>query len=171
MVDNKIVDSDAFLEVDGPIRKAFELIVKVWDKKDRTSAESLKVAFNSIEGHLRKAEVFFFFFFFYFFFFFFNFFFFFFLSFAFPFLSLPFKLSLTFSSFPSPQQQTLTNILLPHLQAKSIARVKNIFSYVGSARFLQSIMLDDELEDEVHELVKAIEYYTQFHHYKEDKKK
>ena len=59
MVDNKIVDSDAFLEVDGPIRKAFELIVKVWDKKDRTSAESLKVAFNSIEGHLRKAEVFF----------------------------------------------------------------------------------------------------------------
>lgn len=123
LVDNKIVESDAFLEVDGPIRKAFELIVKVWDKKDRTSKESLKVAFTSIEGHLRKAE------------------------------------------------QTLTAILLPHLQSKSIARVKNIFSYVGSARFLESIMLDDELEDEVHELVKAIEYYTQFHHYKEDKKK
>jgi hypothetical protein len=123
LVDNKIVDSDAFLEVDGPIRKAFELLVKVWDKKDRTSPDSLKVAFTSIEGHLRKAE------------------------------------------------QTLTAILLPHLQPKSINRVKNIFSYVGSARFLQNIMMDDELEDEVHELVKAIEYYTQFHHYKEDKPK
>jgi len=81
----------------------------------------LKVAFNTIEQHLKKAE------------------------------------------------QVLTKILLPHLTAKSIQRVKNIFSYVGSARFLSNIMMDNELEDEVHELVKAIEYYTQFHHYKEDK--
>mmetsp|Transcript_2491 Transcript_2491/g.3326 ORF Transcript_2491/g.3326 Transcript_2491/m.3326 type:complete len:193 (-) Transcript_2491:70-648(-) len=123
LVDNKIIEGDAFLDVDGPIRKAFELIVKVWDKKDRTSPDSLKVAFNTIEGHLRKAEA------------------------------------------------TLTKILLPHLQPKSISRVKNIFSYVGSARFLQNIMMDEELEDEVHELVKAIEYYTQFHHYKEDKRR
>jgi hypothetical protein len=35
LVDNKVLPGDAFLEVDGPIRKAFELIVKVWDKKDR----------------------------------------------------------------------------------------------------------------------------------------
>ena len=34
-MDNKVLPGDAFLEVDGPIRKAFELIVKVWDKKDR----------------------------------------------------------------------------------------------------------------------------------------
>lgn len=122
LVDNKVLPGDAFLDVDGPIRKAFELIVKVWDKKDRTSPESLKVAFSTIEGHLRKAEA------------------------------------------------TLTKILLPHLQAKSIARIKNIFAYIGSARFLQNIMTDAELEDEVHELVKAIEYYTQFHHYKEDSK-
>jgi hypothetical protein len=121
LVDNKVIPGDAFLDVDGPIRKAFELMVKVWDKKERTSPESLKVAFNTIEQHLKKAE------------------------------------------------QVLTKILLPHLTAKSIQRVKNIFSYVGSARFLSNIMMDNELEDEVHELVKAIEYYTQFHHYKEDK--
>jgi len=123
LVDNKVLPGDAFLDVDAPMRKAFELIVKVWDKKDRTSPDSLKVAFTTIEGHLRKAEA------------------------------------------------MLTKILLPHLQAKSIARIKNIFSYIGSARFLQSIMCDAELEDEVHELVKAIEYYTQFHHYKEDAKR
>jgi len=122
LVDNKVIPGDAFLDVDGPIRKAFELIVKVWDKKDRSTPDSLKVAFNAIEGHLHKAE------------------------------------------------QVLIKILLPHLKPKSIARIKNIFNYVGSAKFLNNIMMDPELEDEVHELVKALEYYTQFYHYKEDAK-
>ena len=119
LVDNKVVKGDAFLDVDAPIRKAFELIEKVWDKKERLSEEAANNAFKAIEGHLKQAE------------------------------------------------KVLTNILLPHLQPKSIQRIKTIFGYLASARFLKAIIMDDDLEDEVHELVQAMVRYTQVHHYKE----
>eukprot|EP00211_Chloroparvula_japonica_P008030 CAMPEP_0119129370 /NCGR_PEP_ID=MMETSP1310-20130426/7149_1 /TAXON_ID=464262 /ORGANISM="Genus nov. species nov., Strain RCC2339" /LENGTH=310 /DNA_ID=CAMNT_0007119789 /DNA_START=203 /DNA_END=1135 /DNA_ORIENTATION=+ len=119
LVDNKVVNGNVFLDVDGPIRRAFELIEKVWDKKERLSEEACTNAFKTIEGHLRKAE------------------------------------------------KVLTEILLPHLKPHSIQRIKGIFNYLGSARFLQQIIMDDELEDEVHELVQAMVRYTQVHHYKD----
>jgi hypothetical protein len=51
-----------------------------------------------------------------------------------------------------------------------LGSIRNVFGYLGSARFLKEVFLDEELEDEVHDLVKAMEYYTQFHHYREHEK-
>lgn len=67
-------------------------------------------------------------------------------------------------------EKVLCDLLLPHLKPKSINRIRNVFGYLGSARFLKEVFLDEELEDEVHDLVKAMEYYTQFHHYREHEK-
>jgi Domain of unknown function (DUF758)/PH domain len=67
--------------------------------------------------------------------------------------------------------KVLENLLIAHVTPKSINRLKDIFTCLGSAKFLFAIFKDNELEDEVHDLVKAMESYTMFEYYPEEGKK
>ena len=64
----------------------------------------------------------------------------------------------------------MEKMLLPFVAAKSLHRLKDTFSCLANAKFLYTVFMDDDLEDEIHDLVKAMEYYTQFHVYRDKKK-
>jgi len=119
LIDNKSLRSQAFLDVDGPLREAFELCSKIYDKMHTVTDQALKDAFARVNGHFLKTE------------------------------------------------SILENLLLPYCKKATIQRLKDTFSFLANPKFLWSIFHDESLEDEIHDLVKAMEYYTQFHVYKD----
>lgn len=122
LVENKSLSSESFLDVDGPIRSAFELISKIYDKMHRVNEEALREAFGRVSKDLQKTE------------------------------------------------SVLEGLLLPYVKQKTLQRLKDTFSCLSNPKFLFAVFQDEELEDEIHDLVKAMEYYTQFHVYKDKKK-
>lgn len=120
LVDNKSISGSEFLQVDAPLREAFELTAKIFDRVHRATDEALMAACQKVEVLYANAE------------------------------------------------KVLENLMLPHVKQGSILRLKDVFSFMANAKFLFAIFRDESLEDEVHDLVKAMEYYTQFHYTKED---
>ncbi len=57
----------------------------------------------------------------------------------------------------------ITNLLAPHLQSKNMLRITSSFGMIADVKFLDNAFSDAELEDDLEQLVDAMEYYTQFH--------
>jgi hypothetical protein len=119
LVDNKSIVGSEFLKVDGPLRAAFELTAKIFDKASRANDQALMDACQRVEVLYSDCE------------------------------------------------KVLETLLLPHVKPATILRLKDVFTTISSPRFLFAIFRDESLEEEVHDLVKAMEYYTQFHYHQD----
>jgi len=60
-------------------------------------------------------------------------------------------------------EKIITDMLLPHLKAKSIKRIGRTFGLLGSEDFLKKAWSDPDLEEERDLLTDAMNRYTQFH--------
>lgn len=120
LIDNKSIASADFLQVDQPLRAAFELTSKIFDRMHRVTDAALLEACQRVEQLYQNCE------------------------------------------------KVLENLLLPHVKSATILRLKDVFTFLSNHRFLFAIFRDESLEEEVHDLVKAMEYYTQFHYTKDD---
>lgn len=116
LVDNKSISGAEFLKVDAPLRAAFELTAKIFDKASRASDTALLEACQRVEVLYGNCE------------------------------------------------KVLESLLLAHVKPATILRLKDVFTTISSAKFLFALFRDESLEEEVHDLVKAMEYYTQFHY-------
>jgi len=56
LIENKVLTADDFLVADKPAREAFELMVKVFNGRNRASSEKITEALKRVEEHLHKAE-------------------------------------------------------------------------------------------------------------------
>jgi len=56
LVDNKIVRGEQFLVADKPLRDAFNLLVKVFNGRQRAKKERIVEALQKVEADLKKAE-------------------------------------------------------------------------------------------------------------------
>jgi len=56
LIENKNLTADDFLVADKPLREAFELMVKVFNGRERVKEEKIKEALAKVEELLKKAE-------------------------------------------------------------------------------------------------------------------
>jgi len=63
----------------------------------------------------------------------------------------------------------LKKLLSPHIKPQNVQRIDDSMNSIGTADFLEKILLDPDLAEEVQELVNASEHYTQFHFYANEK--
>jgi len=56
LVDNKLLKGEQFLVADKPLRDAFNLLVKVFNGRQRAKKERVIEALVKVEGHLKQAE-------------------------------------------------------------------------------------------------------------------
>jgi len=61
-------------------------------------------------------------------------------------------------------EKITSSILKPHLQPKSLNRIKVIFDYVASTQFLMKVWSTPNIYDDLFQLVNAMNRYTQFHY-------
>jgi len=61
-------------------------------------------------------------------------------------------------------EKITSNILKPHLQPKSLNRIKVVFDYLASTDFLMKVWNTPNIYDDLFQLVNAMNRYTQFHY-------
>jgi len=61
-------------------------------------------------------------------------------------------------------EKITSNMLKPHLQPKSLNRLKVVFDYLASTTFLTKVWNTPNIYDDLFQLVNAMNRYTQFHY-------
>jgi len=61
-------------------------------------------------------------------------------------------------------EKITSNMLKPHLQPKSLNRLKVVFDYLASTAFLTKVWNTPNIYDDLFQLVNAMNRYTQFHY-------
>eukprot|EP01103_Thecamoeba_quadrilineata_P005744 TRINITY_DN15507_c0_g1_i1.p1 TRINITY_DN15507_c0_g1~~TRINITY_DN15507_c0_g1_i1.p1 ORF type:complete len:200 (-),score=42.23 TRINITY_DN15507_c0_g1_i1:84-683(-) len=61
-------------------------------------------------------------------------------------------------------ESILDGIFRPHLQPKSMGRIKSIFDSLADIDWIMGVYLCPDINDELFELVNALSKYTQFHY-------
>jgi len=59
----------------------------------------------------------------------------------------------------------LTKLLEPHMKPKNLSKIKETIDFLTNPDFLLKVFKDDTLDDDLQELISAMEHYTQFHFY------
>jgi len=63
--------------------------------------------------------------------------------------------------------EILTKLLEVHMKPKNLVKIKETIQYLTNPDFLLKVFKDDSLDEDLQELVSAMEHYTQFHFYSE----
>eukprot|EP01130_Rhizamoeba_saxonica_P005459 TRINITY_DN2184_c0_g1_i1.p1 TRINITY_DN2184_c0_g1~~TRINITY_DN2184_c0_g1_i1.p1 ORF type:complete len:334 (+),score=90.03 TRINITY_DN2184_c0_g1_i1:378-1379(+) len=116
LIDDKKISADAFLVADGPIRSAFELLIKCFNGRNRVRQDVLVDALARAVDFLKESE------------------------------------------------EIIAGLLESHLTPKNVLRLSSAFSVLADTAFLERVFTDEELENELEQLIDAMEYYTQFHY-------
>jgi len=61
----------------------------------------------------------------------------------------------------------LTKLLEPHMKPNNLVKIKETIEFLSNPDFLLKVFKDDSLDDDLQELISAMEHYTQFHFYSE----
>jgi len=63
--------------------------------------------------------------------------------------------------------EILTKLLEVHMKPKNLVKIKETIEYLTNPEFLLKVFKDDSLDEDLQELISAMEHYTQFHFYSE----
>jgi len=61
----------------------------------------------------------------------------------------------------------LTKLLEPHMKPTNLVKIKETIEFLTNPEFLLKVFKEDSLDDDLQELISAMEHYTQFHFYSE----
>jgi len=112
-IDSKKVSEEDFLQADDPLRKAFNVIVDLYDFYGEPANENTKAKFAVAANHLKEVG------------------------------------------------NILSNLMKPHVQPKSLNRLKDVFDLLGSVDFFVAAWQTDSAK-EIEDLIDAMNKYTQF---------
>jgi len=59
----------------------------------------------------------------------------------------------------------LTKLLEPHMKPKNLVKIKETIDFLTNPEFLLKVFKEESLDDDLQELISAMEHYTQFHFY------
>eukprot|EP01124_Arcella_intermedia_P017240 TRINITY_DN2401_c0_g1_i2.p1 TRINITY_DN2401_c0_g1~~TRINITY_DN2401_c0_g1_i2.p1 ORF type:complete len:178 (-),score=49.46 TRINITY_DN2401_c0_g1_i2:112-645(-) len=107
------IDVAVFLSADRLVRDAFELLVRIYNGKDRVSQDKIKEALKKVESLLKSSE------------------------------------------------EILLQLLTTNLSSKNVLRLSFIFSTLGDAKFLENVLEDPSLAQELEKVISVMEAYTQ----------
>jgi len=66
--------------------------------------------------------------------------------------------------FFKESEEILTNLMAPYLTPKNLFKISQSFGCVADSLFLEKVLKDETLEEDLDKLIDAIDYYTQFHY-------
>jgi len=113
-IDDKKVSEQDFLKADVPLRKAFNLIVDLYDYFGEKVSDKVKQKFQQVSSLMGEVSV------------------------------------------------ILNNVFKPHVQLKSLNKLKAVFEILSNTEFYTKVWGHPEITKDMEELIDAMNKYTQF---------